>query len=85
MEDLIAKLPAYLERLGTAGGVIFFALWMIERREHSKSREAKDSIQENRIKEGLAAIAVIEKNTAETRTNGELIRTLIFNRGGNAP
>jgi hypothetical protein len=75
VEDLIAKIPGYLERLGAAGGVIFFALWMLERKEHNKTREEKDKVQEKRIAEGQATIAVISANTSETRTNGELIRS----------
>lgn len=91
-EDIIFKLWPYFERAGIVASVIL-TVWLMDVRRslHAARAELKewqlrhDEAQSARIADNRETLPLIEKNTAETKTLIDLVRTLISmmtSRGG---
>lgn len=80
--DLIGKLWPYIERAGSVAAVILCAWLYLTLQENKRLRTKNDEIQEQRIKDALTITTLVEKNTAATNAQSELIRMLISNHRG---
>lgn len=84
MDELLIKAWPYIERAGSVAAIIL-SIWLyMTLQENKRLRTKNDESQEQRIKDALSITALVEKNTATTNAQADLIRLLLMNNGSKA-